>query len=358
MPSPPDPAPALPNRVRGRREQRGWTQAELARRAGISRAAASAIEHGRLSPSVASALRLAAALDCSVEELFGDRALGGADASWAWRPNRLPARAWEVEVRGRRVLVPAEPTAAGILAHDRIADAERTVAGESAAAAARTLLLAGCDPATSLLLEAVSRQRGIRAIALVRTSEEALELLRLGVIHAAGLHYAADGDPEANRRRAREVLGPGFALLRLFSWESGVAVGRPGRWSSRTLFRARLRWIGRRPGSGARLLQDEVLGPKPVPRCVAATHRQVAEALRSGLAEAGVCTRLVADEAGLHFVPLRRERYDLILRAEELDDPRILALLAAVRSQDYESAVSALPGYAFPAGSRTLEIPA
>jgi DNA-binding XRE family transcriptional regulator len=45
-----------PNRVRPYRESRGWSQAELARRAGISRAAVSAIEVNRLVPSVTAAL--------------------------------------------------------------------------------------------------------------------------------------------------------------------------------------------------------------------------------------------------------------------------------------------------------------
>ena len=49
---------------------RQWSQADLAQRAGISRAAVSAIEGERLSPSVATALALAAVFECSVEELF------------------------------------------------------------------------------------------------------------------------------------------------------------------------------------------------------------------------------------------------------------------------------------------------
>src|SRR4051794_29327800 len=61
----------LPNRVKSHRLKRGWSQAELAHRAGISRTAVSAIEVNRLVPSVAAALSLANALDCSVEELFG-----------------------------------------------------------------------------------------------------------------------------------------------------------------------------------------------------------------------------------------------------------------------------------------------
>ena len=59
------------NPVLARRLAREWSQAELAARAGISRAAVSAIEGERLSPSVATALALAAVFECSVEELFG-----------------------------------------------------------------------------------------------------------------------------------------------------------------------------------------------------------------------------------------------------------------------------------------------
>jgi len=52
------------NPVLTRRVAREWSQADLAARAGISRAAVSAIEGERLSPSVATALALAAVLEC------------------------------------------------------------------------------------------------------------------------------------------------------------------------------------------------------------------------------------------------------------------------------------------------------
>src|SRR5262245_8617655 len=61
---------ALTNRLRQRRLDRKWSQQELAERAGIARASVSAIEMGRLVPSAASALALAAALNCRVEDLF------------------------------------------------------------------------------------------------------------------------------------------------------------------------------------------------------------------------------------------------------------------------------------------------
>ena len=60
----------LQNRVKALRLGRGWSQAELAQRAGISRAAVSAIEIERLVPSVAAALALAEAFGCRVDALF------------------------------------------------------------------------------------------------------------------------------------------------------------------------------------------------------------------------------------------------------------------------------------------------
>ena len=54
------------------RSARGWSQAELARVSAVSRTEISAIETGRLVPSVAVALKLAAVLGESVETLFGN----------------------------------------------------------------------------------------------------------------------------------------------------------------------------------------------------------------------------------------------------------------------------------------------
>jgi DNA-binding XRE family transcriptional regulator len=61
---------SLQNLVKVYRLQRGWSQAELARRSGISRAAVSAIEINRLVPSVVAGLSLARVFSCSVECLF------------------------------------------------------------------------------------------------------------------------------------------------------------------------------------------------------------------------------------------------------------------------------------------------
>src|SRR5271157_5161044 len=88
------PEASFENQVRDRRVSRGWSQDELARAAGLSRAGISAIETGRLVPSAAAALALAAALECRVEDLFFLKRAQESRPMWAWSPARQPCRYW------------------------------------------------------------------------------------------------------------------------------------------------------------------------------------------------------------------------------------------------------------------------
>ena len=63
-------ADSLRNKLRDARTSVGWTQAELAERVGVSRKTINTVENGIFVPSTTLALRLAAALEMSVEDLF------------------------------------------------------------------------------------------------------------------------------------------------------------------------------------------------------------------------------------------------------------------------------------------------
>src|SRR5271163_1676277 len=86
------------NDLRDRRTLRGWSQEQLARRSGLSRAGISAIETDRLIPSVAAALALATALECRVDDLFRLRGSDSRETSWAWSPRQEPCRYWKAKV--------------------------------------------------------------------------------------------------------------------------------------------------------------------------------------------------------------------------------------------------------------------
>ena len=61
---------ALANRLKERRTARGWTQAELAERVGVTRKTVNTVENGVFVPSALLALKLARALGEPVEALF------------------------------------------------------------------------------------------------------------------------------------------------------------------------------------------------------------------------------------------------------------------------------------------------
>jgi molybdate-binding protein/transcriptional regulator with XRE-family HTH domain len=338
--------PPFENVLRSRRTDRGWSQAELARRSGLSRAGISAIEMGGLIPSAAAALALAAALECRVEDLFQ---LGRAEVrepEWAWPPGRESCRYWTADVGGVERRYPATATPMGVVPHDgvyRDGFFDRPWRCDPR----RTLVMASCDPAVGLLAEALARTADVRLIALHYPSRMALTLLGRGLVHAAGVHLTTAGKADGNARVVRREIGTGYKLLRVARWEEGIAFAPGRRFSSvRAAARSDVRWIGREDGSGARQCLDEVLSGRPVaPRFTASDHRGVAEAIRSGCADAGVCLRLVSDEAGLDFLGVREEAYDLCVSARWGQDPRIQALRTVVRSPAYRKALGDLPGY-------------
>ncbi len=62
----------MKNKLRVLRAVRGWTQADLAARLGISRNSANAIENGKFDPSLPLAFRIARLFDLPIEQVFED----------------------------------------------------------------------------------------------------------------------------------------------------------------------------------------------------------------------------------------------------------------------------------------------
>jgi putative transcriptional regulator len=71
----------MKNRLRVLRAEADWTQADLAKRVGVSRQAIIAIEGEKFDPSLPLAIRIARTFGTTVEEVFlfdDDRAVGSA----------------------------------------------------------------------------------------------------------------------------------------------------------------------------------------------------------------------------------------------------------------------------------------
>jgi putative molybdopterin biosynthesis protein len=325
------------NRVRPRRIAVGLTQAELASRAGVSRTAVTAIEAGKMAPSVVAALGLAKALETTVEALFG----GVEEASaltpvWGVSPLHPEVPRWSSEIAGRTVLYPAEAAPMWTPLPVR----------HGAESARETLFVATCDPAAGYLASLYAEMTGYRMLVIPRSSRMALELLKQRVVHVAGLHLEGDESPGGNVAAVQEMLGGGYRLIRGAVWTEGIAlaIGETARTVA-GVTRGRLTWVGREPGSGARRCQDRLLGQRPAPPQMAQNHRALAEAIRSGWAQAGVCVELACREAGLPFLPVQSEAYDLCYPEEFRSDPRLLGLVKVLRSTGCRRLLGDLPGY-------------
>jgi molybdate-binding protein/DNA-binding XRE family transcriptional regulator len=331
--------------VQARRLVRQWSQADLALRVGISRAAVSAIEGERLSPSVATALALAAVFECSVEELFGRGGISKPRGTgWAWQPRGESSRYWEAEIGQRRLLYPVEAMNLNPTPHDGVW--QNGVLRDSGSAVEKTLVLASCDPAAGLLAAEYARASGFRLLVFPRGGRAALELLRQKLVHVAGLHYSTDEAPERNAETVRTQIGSECRLLRVAKWESGIALATDNHSrSAESVARRPLRWAARESGSAARECLDRLLGNRHFTGREVNGHSQVAEAVRAGWAEAGVCVRFSAAEAGLNFLPVRSETLDLCFPTAFKHDPRIQALVRLLQARACRRLISELPGY-------------
>ncbi len=332
----------LINHIRAHRLAKGWSQEQLAEKAGISRAGVSAIENGTLVPSAAAALALARVFACRVEDIFSLNVPESTQKSqWAWPPINDSCRYWRAKVGERRLIYPVD--AGAYLPHDGVYSSGqyqelRDVPED------RTLVVACCDPAAPLLAQLYTQSTPYRMLLLDRPSHDALNLLKQGLVHVAGVHLGPVGKKDPNIAAVRQVLGDPFNLVHLADWDMGIALAPGLKIKDLADLRSRkLSWIGRHESAGARACQDEVLQDAPIPRHIAANHHAVVDIIRSGFAQAGACLRSITCDAQLDYLHVRTEVFDLCYLTP--DDPRVTALLTTLRSPGFRQLLGDIPGY-------------
>lgn len=343
------------SRVRAEREARGLSQAELARRAGLSRQALSAIEAGRYLPNTAVALRLAQALGCAVEDLFAFPTSPTVGARLAEESPAVRVRLGRVRdglvawpLWGPVALLPAD----GTVAHRR-GRAATVALLPGRVIAEHTLFLAGCDPALRIagsLAEATVR---VRVHWIPTGSARALAALRDGLVHVAGTHLHPPEDPEGIQT-IRAALGPTAAVVvSLARWVEGLML-RPGARtrSPEDLLRRGVRVVNREPGSGSRMVFDRWLAGAGVPanrvdgyRRELRSHLSVAEAIAAGLADAGPGVLPVARLYGLDFLPLVEQRFDLVIPQDLVDTEPVRVVMDVVTARRFRQELAAIGGY-------------
>lgn len=348
----------LETRLRQVREGRGLSQAELARRAGLSRQALSAIEQGRYVPNAAVALRLARALGCAVEDLFAPRE-EVVEAAWA-AEHSLPRRVCLGRVRDRWVAWPlvggsALRPADGLLTGAVVRGRARIRLLASLGSIDRTLLVAGCDPALRIAAELAERATGRTVHWIPLSSTRALRALGCGLAHVAGTHLHPPDDPEGTRTIRSALPGTPVRVIALARWTEGLLLppGNPRRIRTpQDLLRRGVRMVNRDPGAGSRAVFDrwvQAAGIDPE-RLVGydrelPSHLAVAEAVAGGLADCGPGVLPVARAYGLGFLPLAEQRYELVVPEDLVGLPSVRAFLDVLTTRAFRRELEAIGGY-------------
>ncbi len=356
------------NQLAAVRKSRGVSAAALARRVGVGRQTIYAIEAGAYIPNTALALRLASALEVSVEDLFSlptepspPAEAMAVDVLAASPPAKgQPVRLGRIGPRWVGVPVGASPyylpEADGVVSSPRAPGKVDLLVFSKDEAYQKRLVLAGCDPATELLARLVEKTSGVEVVTAAASSVLALDWLRQGKVHVAGSHLEDPASGEFNLPfLRREFPGEDLTVFTFARWEEGlvIAPGNPKRIRKpEHLGRKDVLFINREPGSGSRALLRRLLHEAGLPASrvrgydkVAAGHLAAAYAVLAGEADCCLATRSAAQIFGLDFVPLRSERYDLVMRRQMMELPAVQALLNVLQRATLRRKLEMLAGY-------------
>jgi putative molybdopterin biosynthesis protein len=183
-----------------------------------------------------------------------------------------------------------------------------------------------------------------------------LRALQRGEAHLAGSHLLDEETGVYNVSYVRQLLpNVEVVLVNLVYREQGLLVARGNPLDVKSLedlARGDVSFINRQRGSGTRVLLDYELGRMGISASdidgyerEEYTHTAVAAAIASGTADAGLGILAAARALELDFVPLLKERYDLVIPGEHYRSTLLQPLLEIVRSADFRTRVEQLGGY-------------
>ncbi len=122
-------------------------------------------------------------------------------------------------------------------------------------------------------------------------------------------------------------------------------------WSD--LARSDISIINREKGCGTRVLLDEHMKNLKIPsskingyqrECL--SHLAAASTIARGGADVSVGNEKAAMQVqGIDFIPIQQERYEMVIRKEDLDKPQVKAILEILNSDIFRYEISGIGGY-------------
>jgi len=208
------------------------------------------------------------------------------------------------------------------------------------------------------LLEWMLRESGSGLASLTEGTARGVERLQRGEVMAAAVHFHGEATSPEDANIAAVRAMPGLhdtVLVGLVRREQGLLVspGNPKNLQSLSdVLTSGARMAVRQPGAGAQMLLDVLLTRagsalrdlnRLEPPCL--TGPDLAAAVRAGKADCGIATRAAAHSAGLDFVSLTWENFDLLMRQRSYFRPPVQALIGFLGQKRLRQRAAELGGY-------------
>ena len=182
-----------------------------------------------------------------------------------------------------------------------------------------------------------------------------LRALRQGLCHVASSHLLQENGQEYNFEFAHQEFERTPVMINFCRREQGLilAKGNPRHIQAvADLGQPELQIVNRPMGTGTRLLFDlELKRAKLKGSKISgyerefARHMDVGLEILAGRADAGPSIRPVAALLGLDFIPIRWERYDLLVTKERFFDKGIQFFLGLLHDLEFVEIARQMPGY-------------
>jgi excisionase family DNA binding protein len=203
------------------------------------------------------------------------------------------------------------------------------------------------------LLEWALRESGCGLATLLDGSLDGLDRFEQGGGIASGLHIPGEDAHSWNVGVVAERFANAPVVLLEFAWRDRGLIVQPGREAEFPDIAALAgrRVVPRQPAAGSQVLLEQLLGAGATGTLevewtdLARTESEAALAVLEDKADAALGLRAVAAQLRLGFVPVVRERFDILVDRAAWFEPPLQTLSGFFRSGAFRERARSMPGY-------------